>query len=234
MADATALIWHAGLKLNFTRMNTLKTHWLRIAVHAGSVLVPLAVVALDYAQGRLSVNPIQALTLRTGKTALILLVLSLACTPFNTVFGFKPALKVRRALGVYAFVYAAVHFAIFVGLNYGLDLALIKEAIFEKRYALVGFAAGLILLALAVTSTQGWMKRLGQTWKKLHRWVYVAGMLAIVHYVWLVKADKREPLAYGAIVALLLVLRVPRVRQTASELRNKFAFSPQRRRRFTR
>jgi sulfoxide reductase heme-binding subunit YedZ len=211
-------------------MNTLKTHWLRIAVHAGSVLVPLAVVALDYAQGRLSVNPIQALTLRTGKTALILLVLSLACTPFNTVFRWKPALKVRRALGVYAFVYAAVHFAIFVGLDYGLDLALIKEAIFEKRYALVGFAAGLILLVLAITSTQGWMKRLGQRWKKLHRWVYVAGMLAIVHYVWLVKADKREPSAYGAIVALLLVLRVPRVRQTVSELRNKFVFSPQRRR----
>jgi sulfoxide reductase heme-binding subunit YedZ len=85
----------------------------------------------------------------------------------------------------------------------------------------VGFAAGLILLALAVTSTQGWMKRLGQTWKKLHRWVYVAGLLVIAHYVWLVKADKREPLAYGAIVALLLVLRIPRVRQAVSALRKR-------------
>jgi sulfoxide reductase heme-binding subunit YedZ len=202
-------------------MRTLKTHWLRIAVHAGSALIPLAIVASDYFQGRLAVNPIQALTLRTGKFALILLVLLLACTPVNTVFGFKPALKVRRALGVYAFLYAAAHFAIFVGLDYGLDLALIQEAVLQKRYALAGLAAGLILLPLAVTSTQGWIKRLGRRWKKLHRWVYLAGLLVIVHYVWLVKADKREPLAYGAVVALLLVLRIPRVRQGVSALRNR-------------
>ena len=202
-------------------MRTLKTHWLRIVVHAGSVLIPLAVVASDYAQGRLAINPIQTITFRTGKFALVLLVLSLACTPINTVFGFKPALKVRRALGLYAFLYAALHFMIFVGLDYGFDLALLQEAILEKRYALVGFAAGLILLSLAITSTRGWMKRLGQRWKKLHQWVYLAGLLVIVHYVWLVKADKREPLAYGAIVVLLLVLRIPRVRQGVSALRNK-------------
>ncbi len=204
-------------------MRTLKTHWLRIAVHAGSVLIPFAILASDYVQGRLAVNPIQALTFRTGKFALILLVLSLACTPANTVFGFKPALKVRRALGLYAFLYAALHFMIFVGLDYGFDLALIKEAIFEKRYALVGFAAGLILLSLALTSTKGWMKRLGQQWRKLHQWVYLAGLLVIVHFVWLVKADKREPLAYGAIVALLLALRIPQVRRAISGFRNKLA-----------
>jgi len=210
-------------------MRTLRTHWLRIAVHAGSLFIPLAILASDYVQGRLTVNPIQAVTLRTGKFALILLVLSLACTPINTVFGFKPALKVRRALGLYAFLYAALHFLIFVGLDYGFDLALLKEAIFEKRYALVGFAAGLILLSLAITSTKGWMKRLGQQWRKLHQWVYLAGLLVIVHYVWLVKADKREPLAYGAMVGLLLVLRIPHVRQAASGLRNKLTADRRRR-----
>jgi len=152
-------------------MNTLKSQWLRIAVHVGS-LVPLAVLIWDYFQNRLTVNPIQAMTFRTGKTALVLLMLSLACTPVNTLLGFKSALKVRRALGLYAFMYAALHFSIFVGLDYGFDPVLLQEAIFEKRYALVGLAAGLIMLPLAITSTRGWMKRLGQRWKYLHRWVY--------------------------------------------------------------
>ena len=89
----------------------------------------------------------------------------------------------------------------------------------EKRYALVGFAAFLILLPLAITSTKGWMKRLGQAWKRLHQWVYLAALLVIVHFVWLVKADIREPLAYGAVVVLLLLLRIPAIRPAVSSLR---------------
>jgi sulfoxide reductase heme-binding subunit YedZ len=201
-------------------MNTLRTNWLRIAVHVGS-LAPLVVLIWDYFNRQLTINPIQAMELRTGKTALILLVLSLACTPANTLLGFKQALKMRRALGLYAFLYAAVHFVIFIGLDYGFDAGLLQEAIFEKRYALVGLAAFVIMLPLALTSTRGWMKRLGQVWKKLHQWVYAAAGLVIVHFVWLVKADKREPLMYGAIVAALLVLRLPVVRRTASGLRNR-------------
>jgi len=180
----------------------------QIAVHIGS-LIPLSLLLWDYFADNLTVNPIQDITFRTGKAALVLLVLSLACTPLNTVFGFKPALKVRRALGLYAFLYVCLHFLTFVGLDYGFDLGLIYEAIFEKRYALVGFAAFLILLSLAITSTQGWMKRLGKNWKRLHRLVYLAGLLAVVHYVWLVKSDIREPLTYGAVVGLLLVARIP-------------------------
>jgi sulfoxide reductase heme-binding subunit YedZ len=201
-------------------MTTLKTHGLRIAVHVGS-LIPLAALIWGYFRNELTVNPIQAITFRTGKTALILLVLSLACTPINTLFGFRQALKVRRALGLYAFLYAALHFFVFVGLDYGFDPGLLKEAIFEKRYALVGFAAFLILLPLAITSTKGWMKRLGRLWKKLHQWVYIAALLVIVHFVWLVKADIREPLTYGAVVALLLTFRIPRVRQVVSGFRNR-------------
>jgi sulfoxide reductase heme-binding subunit YedZ len=211
-------------------MRTLKTQWLRIVVHVGS-LIPLAVLIWDYFQNQLTVNPIQAITFRTGKTALVLLVLSLACTPINTVLGFKPALKVRRALGLYAFLYAALHFLVFVGLDYGFDPGLLKEAIFEKRYALVGFAAFLILLPLAITSTKGWMKRLGQKWKKLHWWVYPAALLVIVHFVWLVKADIREPLTYGAVVVVLLVFRIPQVRRAVSSLRNLIKMTADRRRR---
>jgi sulfoxide reductase heme-binding subunit YedZ len=153
---------------------------------------------------------------------LVFLVLSLACTPINSVFGYRPVLRLRRTLGLYAFMYVALHLLIFVGLDYGFDLLLIREAIFEKRYALVGFAAFLILLPLAVTSTKGWMKRLGKLWKHLHRFVYLAALLAVVHFVWLVKSDIREPLVYGAIVVGLLLMRLSPVRRSVSQIRSWF------------
>ncbi len=192
----------------------------QLLVHLGS-LVPFGLLVWDGLTGGLTVNPIQEATLRTGKTALVLLVLSLAVTPLNTVFGFRAALRVRRPLGLYAFFYAAIHFLIFVGLDYSFDWALIKGAIFEKRFALVGFAAFLILLPLALTSTKGWQGRLKKRWKSLHKLVYLAALLVIVHYVWLVKADYREPLAYGAVVGLLLVLRLPPLRKRLSQLRHR-------------
>jgi methionine sulfoxide reductase heme-binding subunit len=114
-------------------MRRLKTHGLQILTHIGA-LVPLILLIWDYAHNQLTVNPIQAVTLRTGKTALVLLVLSLACTPLYTVFGLRPALRLRRPLGLYAFLYAGLHFLVFVGLDYGFDLGLIREAIFEKRF----------------------------------------------------------------------------------------------------
>ncbi|GAB4458509.1 MAG: ferric reductase-like transmembrane domain-containing protein [Anaerolineae bacterium] len=202
-------------------MDTLRKNWLRILTHVGAV-TPLAWLLWDYWFDNLTVNPIQDITFRTGKPALILLVLSLACTPVNTLFGFKQALPLRKPLGLYAFMYVSLHFLIFIGLDYGFDWGLLYEAIFEKRYALVGFAAFLILLPLAVTSTQGWMRRLGKNWKRLHRWVYLAGILAVIHYVWLVKSDIREPLLYGAAVALLLILRLPAVRKAVTNFRSRF------------
>ena len=192
------------------------------AVHI-SAWIPLALIIYDGLRGDLTANPIQAVTFRTGKPALVLLVLSLAATPLNTVFGFKPALKVRRALGLYAFMYVALHFLIFIGLDYGFDLSLLKGAIFEKRYALVGFAAFLILLPLAITSTKGWKARLGKKWRRLHQFVYLAGILAVIHYVWLVKSDIREPLVYGGILVLLLILRVSTVRKKITGLKSRFA-----------
>jgi len=146
-----------------------------------AAFIPLAILIWDVVQGNLSVNPIQEITLRTGKTAMILLVLSLAATPFNTVFGFRQALKVRKALGLWAFFYASIHFLIFFGLDYGFDLRLVWLEIVEKRYVLVGFAALLILIPLAITSTKGWQRRLAKRWKTLHKWVYLAGILVIIH-----------------------------------------------------
>lgn len=191
------------------RIHFSKLQWL---THLGA-WVPLAVLIWDYFTDNLTFNPIQDITFRTGRTALVLLVLSLACTPLNTYFGFREALKLRRPLGLYAFMYASLHFLIFVGLDYGFDLELLQEAIFEKRYALVGFAAFLILLLLALTSTKGWQRRLGHAWKHLHRLVYVAALLVIVHFVWLVKSDYRRPLAYGAVIVVLLLLRLGYVKR---------------------
>jgi sulfoxide reductase heme-binding subunit YedZ len=188
------------------------------AVHIGS-WIPLALILLDYFRDNLTANPIQAITFRTGKAALVLLVLSLAATPAYTLLGFRPALKVRRPLGLYAFLYVVLHFLVFIGLDYGFDLGLIEEAILKKRYALVGFAAGVLLLPLAITSTRGWMSRLGKNWRRLHQLVYLAAILAVIHYIWLVKADIRQPLEFGVAVVLLLVARIPSVRKGLSDLR---------------
>jgi sulfoxide reductase heme-binding subunit YedZ len=188
----------------------------QILIHVAALL-PFALLAWDYWQGRL-IDLVREITTRTGKTALILLILSLACTPINIIFGFKQVMRVRRALGLYAFMYASLHFLTFVGLDYGFDFDLLGQGILDQRYVLVGFAAGLLLLPLAITSTQSWRKRLGKNWKRLHRLVYLASILAIVHFVWLAK-DNRVPLCYGAVVAFLFIVRIPAIRKAVSNAR---------------
>jgi len=195
-----------------------KNKWHLLVTHGGALL-PLASLLFDWYMGDLTANPIRAATLRTGKSALVLLVLLLASTPLNTFLGLSWVLPLRKWLGIYASFYAGIHFAIFAGLDYGFDLVLLRDAIFEKRYAVAGFASGIILLALAITSTQGWKKRLGNRWKQLHRLVYLAALLAVVHYVWLAKSDLGEPLVYGVIVVLLLVLRIPHISRLGRRLR---------------
>src|SRR5262245_62015974 len=191
---------------------------LRVLVHI-ACWIPFIVLIWDYQHNHLTVNPIQEATFRTGKTALILLALSLACTPANILFGLKQVLPLRRTLGLYAFFYVCVHLLIFAAVDYGLDWELMEQAMAEKRYVLVGFSAFLLLLPLAITSTKGWQRRLGKRWKKLHRLVYLAAPLVIVHFYWLVKADVREPLLFGAVVAALLLLRLPTVRRALTQLR---------------
>jgi sulfoxide reductase heme-binding subunit YedZ len=206
----------------------LNVHWLQVVVHAGA-LVPLGWIVWAYWQG-LFLDPVADITRLSGRTALILLFLSLACTPVITVLGYKPVARVRRALGVYAFVYVGVHFLTFVGLDYGFDLGLIGQAIFDQRFVIVGFAAGLVLLALTITSTKGWQRRLRKNWKRLHRLAYLVGVLAAVHWLWSVK-DSREPLRYAAVLALLLVLRIPRLRRAISKARRRLTVEVRRLRR---
>ena len=199
----------------------MRRQWLtglQVLTHVGA-LVPLAVLVWDGMNDRLTVNPIQEISARTGRLALILLVLSLACTPLNTVFGLKQLLPLRRPLGLYAFGYTVLHLLNFAVVDYGLDPVLLSEIILEKRYVLVGFAAFLLLLPLAITSTQASQRRLGKWWKSLHRLVYIAAILSVIHFLWLVKADIRDPAAYGAVVAVLLFLRIGSIRRRITKLR---------------
>ena len=180
-------------------------------VHIAS-LVPLLLLIFDWQTDSLTANPIQYLTLKTGKTALILLSMELSITPIVYLTGKKFIRQFKKMLGLYAAFYAFLHFSVFVFLDYFFDWELIKDAITEKPYVLVGFSAFLILMTLTATSTKGWKLRLKRNWKRLHRLVYLAGILAIFHYTWLVKADIREPLAYGAFMTVFLIIRLPFIR----------------------
>jgi sulfoxide reductase heme-binding subunit YedZ len=205
---------------------------LRLIVHTGA-WIPLAWLAWAYLSGGLGVNPIQAAEQWTGRFAAVHLALSLACTPLNTLFGWHDTLKVRRALGLYAFMYAVVHLSILVGVDYGFAFDLLWADLADKPYILVGASALLILLALAVTSFKWWMRKLGQNWKRLHQLVYLAGPLVALHYAWAQKGDLFTlrgnialPLVCGLIVALLLALRIPRVRRAVTALRGRLGRIP--------
>ena len=193
---------------------------LRVAYHAVG-LFPLAWLLFDFWFGLLGPEPIRAMILRTGKAAIIMLTLSLACTPAGYLFRWKNATTVRRPLGLYAFMYVCLHFLIFIWLDYSLIVPLIVEEIVARRYALVGFAAFLLLIPLAVTSTKGWQKRLGKRWKMLHKLVYLIGVLAVIHYIWLVKNAYTQPLLFAAAVGLLLLLRVPAVKHALLRARKR-------------
>jgi sulfoxide reductase heme-binding subunit YedZ len=200
---------------------------LQIAVHvyAWSLLVRLA---FDAFTGNLTANPIQALEQRTGRHAITLLVLSLACTPLNSLFGWRELIKRRRALGLYAFMYATLHVIIFVDLDYGLAWSLILQTVFEKPYIVVGMLSFLMLLPLAFTSFDIWKQRLGKNWKRLHRLIYLIAPLVALHYAWGKKGDFFRlqgeiirPLIYSLIIILLLVMRIPQVRKALASLRDR-------------
>lgn len=189
-------------------MPKLKLPWLKVCLHVAA-LSPFAGLIWDFTQGQLTANPVQAIQLRTGRYTLNFLVLTLACTPVYDIFGFKPARLVRPLLGAYTFAYACLHLLNFVGLDYRFDFGMMWADIGTKRFVFAGFSAFLILMALAVTSTGGWKRRLGKNWRRWHRLIYAAALLAALHFIWLTKADFRAPFIYAGILALLLFVRIP-------------------------
>jgi sulfoxide reductase heme-binding subunit YedZ len=169
---------------------------------------------------------------RTGRHAATLLVLSLACTPLNTLFGWRELLKRRRALGLYAFMYATVHVIIFVDLDYGLAWSLILRTVFDKPYILVGMTSFLLLIPIALTSFDIWKVRLGKNWKRLHRVVYFIAPLVILHYAWSKKGniltlqgDVARPFIYGLVLLVLLTFRIKPIRAFLASLRGRILLS---------
>ena len=171
--------------------------------------LPLALVALDAARGRLTANPIAEVLNRFGFWTLVFLLLSLAITPLRIVTGWGGAVRYRRRIGLFAFFYACLHFLTYVAVDQFFDVAAIFEDIAKRKFIAVGFAAFLSLIPLALTSNDRAVRRLGYVrWTKWHRLAYVAAVLGVVHFVWRVKADLREPLLFAAVLAVLFGVRL--------------------------
>ena len=176
-------------------------------------LLPLAWLVWDSLHGQLGTDPVARLEHRSGDWALRILLATLAVTPLRQLTGWHWLTRYRRMLGLFAFFYASIHLAIYLAVDLGGFWSQIFAEIVKKPYITVGFAAWLLMLPLALTSTRGMMRRLGRNWQRLHRLVYVIGACGVLHFMWLVKSGNtiavREPLVYLAILAVLLALRVP-------------------------
>ncbi len=195
-----------------------RRRWLKPLTFAACCL-PATKIALDGVTDRLSANPIEEVMNRLGFWTLTLLLVSLAATPLKTLFGWTAQMRVRRMLGLFAFSYASLHFLTYLALDQVFAISDIGEDIVERKFITVGFAAFLVLIPLAATSNDRAVKRLGfRRWKRLHRLVYLAAVLGVVHFVWRVKADYLVPALFAVTLAVLLLARIvpPRDKRPSS------------------
>jgi len=174
-----------------------------------AAMVPAAGTAWQAFHAELGPNPIAEALNQLGLWTLILLLATLACTPIKIVTGWNFPLRLRRMLGLETFAYAFLHFSVYLGVDQFFDFHEIGVDIVKRKFITVGFLAFLLLIPLAVTSTDGMVRRLGfKRWKSLHRLVYLIGALGVIHFVWRVKSDLRKPLIAAIVLALLLLIRV--------------------------
>lgn len=184
-------------------------HWFGLKTLAHMLaLLPAALLVKNALADNLGADPIAALTHQTGDWALRLLLLSLAMTPLRLILKQSWPIRFRRMLGLYAFFYACLHFCVYLFLDLGSYWSQIGADIIKRPFITVGFTAWLLLLPLAITSNQWMMRKLKKNWQKLHKLVYLIGILAVVHFYWLVKSDVREPLIYAGILTLLFAIRL--------------------------
>ncbi|MFC1662183.1 sulfite oxidase heme-binding subunit YedZ [Gemmatimonadota bacterium] len=175
-------------------------------------LIPLGWVGWRFFRDDLGANPVELLLHEAGVWTLAFLLLTLSVTPIRRLARWNQVIKIRRLLGLFAFFYAFLHLLVYLSLDQGFAWEFILEDVSERPYITVGFAAFLLLLPLAVTSTRGWIRRLGKRWQQLHRLVYVAATLGVVHFYWQVKADTFWPWVAGGILSILFLLRLPVLR----------------------
>ncbi len=195
---------------NWKDLKKLLASILHLLVHISSAL-PLLIGLWDFWQGNLGANPILEITHRTGKTAILLLILSLAVSPLRQLLKWNQINKLRRPLGLWAAFYASVHFSIYVVLDYGFQWRALLANSLTNKFIIFGFTTGLILLLLSITSLTFFLKIMGKNWKKLHRLVYAAGILAALHFILAVKPGVLRPWPYALVMALLLLYRLPPV-----------------------
>jgi len=182
--------------------------WLAPGVLVGC-LAPAVAILVRARSGGLGANPIAEALNELGLVALVLLIASLALSPLRTVLGWTWPIRIRRMLGLLAFSYAALHVSVYVGLDQAFDWRTIAADVSKRKFIFVGFAAFTLLIPLAVTSTNAAVRRMGYVkWSRLHTLVYPAALLAVIHFVWRVKKDIREPVVYGLILGTLLLVRV--------------------------
>jgi methionine sulfoxide reductase heme-binding subunit len=179
----------------------------KIAVFAACA-APIVWLATRTLTGRLGINPVEDLELTTGIWALRLLVATLLVTPVRRLTGWNRIIQYRRMLGLFTFFYASVHFAIYIGVDQFFAFGFILKDIAKRPFITMGFIAFVLMIPLAVTSTKGWIRRLGRRWQVLHRLIYVSAICAAVHYLWKVKVMIGSPVYYAAAIALLLLFRV--------------------------
>ena len=181
----------------------------KTGVFAAALAPFTALVVAGFTDG-LGANPVETITHTTGDWTLRLLLAALAITPLRHLTGWTWLTRLRRMVGLFAFFYLMLHFSTYAVLDASLDLAYVVEDVADRLYITAGFSAFVMLVPLAATSTNAMVRRLGPLrWRKLHRLVYAAGICGVLHYLWLVKADLREPLVYTGILAILLAARLP-------------------------
>jgi len=175
----------------------------------GACLLPLVRLIVLGGSGGLGANPIEFITHSTGTWTLTGLMVTLSVTPLRRLTGRAELVRYRRMLGLFTFFYACLHFITYIWLDQFFDPAAIAKDIVKRPFITVGFTAFMLLIPLVVTSTHAMMRRLGRRWQQLHRLIYLVAMLGVSHYAWLVKKDLTQPLIYGAVLAVLLVMRLP-------------------------
>ena len=172
-------------------------------------LIPLGMLVWRGLNNGLGANPVEFIQLTTGRWTLRFLVFTLCVTPFRKVLKLPDLIRFRRMLGLFAFSYLCIHFLTYLVLDQSLDLSAIWKDVAKRPFITVGFLGFLLLLPLAITSTAGWIRRLGgKRWQALHRAIYFAAVCGVIHYYWKVKSDVRMPLFYGALVGILLLWRL--------------------------
>jgi sulfoxide reductase heme-binding subunit YedZ len=186
----------------------LTSKWTKVAVFL-ICLIPFIELVWRVFTNRLGANPVEFLQHATGDWTLRFLVFTLCITPFRKLLHLPDLIRFRRMLGLFAFFYVCLHFLTYLGPDQAFDLAAMWKDVAKRPFITVGFLGFVLLIPLALTSTAGWIRRLGgKRWQMLHRAIYVTAICGVIHYYWLVKSDVRKPVFYGVLVSLLLVWRV--------------------------